>query len=233
MKFKKQCVIGKRNKIVPEIKDFEQFLKKMGTSDSLLSRQQLTKLTQTSQVMLHPLQLRLNGKLPNRPLNLSLIVYKNDLRLRQLHVLLPTGEVAEIYQFLNQLNALLTEVIFENDFYDNLMIKSEPSVQVATADKLNRANQSLKQRIRQLTETKIQLASQYEGAQAKLKQQLNQLAVSDKQNQALLLKIEQLEQTIKDYQFKFTKQKEEMSIIREQIRVKQTKQNQQKLMKKV
>lgn len=233
MKFKKQCVIGKRNKIVPEIKDFEQFLKKMGTSDSLLSRQQLTKLTQTSQVMLHPLQLRLNGKLPNRPLNLSLIVYKNDLRLRRLHVLLPTGEVAEIYQFLNQLNALLTELIFENDFYDNLMIKSEPSVQVATADKLNRANQSLKQRIRQLTETKIQLASQYEGAQAKLKQQLNQLAVSDKQNQALLLKIEQLEQTIKDYQFKFTKQKEEMSIIREQIRVKQTKQNQQKLMKKV
>ena len=233
MKFKKQCVTGKRNKIVSEIKDFEQFVKKMATSDSLLSRQQLTKLTQTSQVMLRPLQLRLNEKLPNRPLNLSLIVYKNDLRLRQLHVLLPTGEVAEIYQFLNQLNALLTEVIFENDFYDNLMIQSEPSVQVATADKSNRANQSLKQRIRQLTETKIQLASQYEDAQVKLKQQLNQLAVSDKQKQALLLKIEQLEQIIKDYQFKFTKQKEEMSIIREQIRVKQTKQNQQKMMKKV
>ena len=151
-------------------------------------------------------------KIANRPLDLSLIVYKNDLRSRQLHVILPTGEVAEIYQYLSQLNALLTEVISEHGFYDNLMMKSEPSVRVETADKSNRANQSLKQRIRQLTETKIQLTSQYEGAQAKLKQQLNQLAVSDNQNQALLLKIEQLEQTIKDYQFEFAKQKKKWAL---------------------
>lgn len=233
MKFKKQCVTGKRDKIVPEIKDFEHFVKKMATSDSLLSRQQLTKLTQMSQVMLRPLQLRLNGKLPNRPLNLSLIVYKNDARSRRLHVILPTGEVTEIYQFLNQLNTLLIEDISEDGFYDNIMMKSEPSVQVATADKLDRANQALKQRIKKLTETKIQLASRYEDAQAKLKQQVNQLATSDKQNQSLRLKIEQLEQTIKDYQFKFAKQKEEMGIIRERIRIKQTKKNQQKLTKKV
>ena len=124
MKFKKQCVTGKRDKIVPEIKDFEHFVKKMATSDSLLSRQQLTKLTQMSQVMLRPLQLRLNGKLPNRPLNLSLIVYKNDARSRRLHVILPTGEVTEIYQFLHQLNTLLIEDISEDGFYDNIMMKS-------------------------------------------------------------------------------------------------------------
>ncbi|WP_258087906.1 hypothetical protein [Weissella fangxianensis] len=230
MKFKKQCVTGKRNKIVPEIKDFEHFVKKMATSDSLLSRQQLTKLTQMSQVTLRPLQLRLNGKLPNRPLNLSLIVYKNDVRLRRLHVILPTGEVTDIYQFLNQLNALLIEDISEDGSYDNIMMKSEPSVQVATADKLDRANQTLKQRIKKLTETKIQLASRYEGAQVKVKQQANQLATSDKQNQELQLKIGQLKQTIKDYQFKFAKQKEEMGIIREQIRIKQTKQKRKKLM---
>src|SRR5699024_4110117 len=154
-----------------------------------LSRQQLTKLTQTGQVMLYSLQSRLDQKLPNRPLDLSLIVYKNDLRSRQLHVILPTGEEAEIYQYLSQHNALLTEVISEHGFYDNLMMKSEPSVRVETADKSNRANQSLKQRIRQLTETKIQLTSQYEDAQAQLKQQLTQLAISDKQNQGLQLKI--------------------------------------------
>ena len=231
MKFKKQCVLGDKDKIVPEIKEFDRFVKKMSTSDSLLSRHQLTKLTQTGQVILRPLQSRLNEKLPNRPLNLSLIVYKNDLRLRQLHVILPTGEVAEIYQYLSQLNALLTGVISEHDFYDNLMMKSEPSVQVKTADKLTRANQSLKQRIRQLTETKIQLTSQYENAQAQSKQQLNQLVISDKQNQELQLKIKQLEQKIKDYQFEFAKQKEEMGFIREQIRIKQTKQKRKKLVK--
>jgi len=231
MKLKKQCVLGNKNEIIPEIKEFDRFVKKMSTSDSLLSRQQLTKLTQTGQVMLYSLQSRLDQKLPNRPLDLSLIVYKNDLRSRQLHVILPTGEVAEIYQYLSQHNALLTEVISEHGFYDNLMMKSEPSVRVETADKSNRANQSLKQRIRQLTETKIQLTSQYEDAQAQLKQQLTQLAISDKQNQGLQLKIKQLEQKIKDYQFEFTKQKDEMGLIREQFRIKQIKQKRKKLVK--
>ena len=103
MKLNKQHIIKKKEQVVTDIKNFESFVKKIYTSDSLLSRQQLHKLNQTSQIMLRPLQPQLDDKLPTQSFNLSLIRYKNDLRVRQLQVVLPTSEVTNIQKFLTRI----------------------------------------------------------------------------------------------------------------------------------
>lgn len=233
MKLNKQHITEKKEQVVTDIKNFESFVKKIYTSDSLLSRQQLHKLNQTSQIMLRPLQSQLDDKLPTQSFNLSLIRYKNDLRVRQLQVVLPTGEVTNIQKFLKQLNLLLLGKILESDFYQNIKLTVVSNVQIETADKIKRANQSLKQRIRQLTDAKIQLMEQYDCTQVKLAQQAKQLIIREKQNEKLQTKIKQLEQTILDCRFEFEKQKTEMSTLREQIRIKQTKQNRQKVVKQI
>ena len=220
MKLNKQHITEKKEQVVTDIKNFESFVKKIYTSDSLLSRQQLHKLNQTSQIMLRPLQSQLDDKLPTQSFNLSLIRYKNDLRVRQLQVVLPTGEVTNIQKFLKQLNLLLLGKILESDFYQNIKLTVVSNVQIETADKIKRANQSLKQRIRQLTDAKIQLMEQYDCTQVKLAQQAKQLIIREKQNEKLQTKIKQLEQTILDCRFEFEKQKTEMSTLREQIRIK-------------
>ena len=179
MKLNKQHITEKKEQVVTDIKSFESFVKKIYTGDSLLSRQQLIKLTQNSQIMLRPLQSQLDDKLPTRPFNLSLIRYKNDLRVRQLQVVLPTGEVTNIQKFLKQLNLLLLGQILESDFYQNIEVTVVSNVKVETADKIKRANQSLKQRIRQLTDVKIQLTEQYDCTQVKLEQQSKQLIIID------------------------------------------------------
>lgn len=218
----KSATTGK--KLVDDLKPFGKLIQTTYRQDSLLSKSQLAKFSQTSRVMLGAIQNKVDTKLVQRPLDMTAITYHHDRRLMQLMVMLPSGERYRVYEFVEKLNQLLLGEITEEIFYQyqqpKIFEKNSPK---NIGDKTKRANQTLKQRLRQLTESKLQLTQQYQQLKVALAQKEMVLREQMLLNQELTQKLQILCETNATYQFKIKKQQQEMGVIREQVRKKQTK----------
>ncbi|SCC10089.1 hypothetical protein [Weissella bombi] len=213
-------------KLVDDLKPFGKLIQTMYCNDSLLSKAQLAKFSQTSLVMLSAIQKQIDAKLIQQPLDMTTITYCNDRRLMKLMVVLPSGERYSVQQFIQRLNQLLSGEITEAEFYNQHPKEQQQVLQSKTDDKLKRANQTLKQRLKQLTDNKIQLDQKYQQLENELLQTQKDLHDQALINQELVKKLQELREINDTYQFKIDKQQVEMREIREQVRQKQTKMNQ-------
>lgn len=201
----KSATTGK--KLVDDLKPFGKLIQTTYRQDSLLSKSQLAKFSQTSRVMLGAIQNKVDTKLVQRPLDMTAITYHHDRRLMQLMVMLPSGERYRVYEFVEKLNQLLLGEITEEIFYQyqqpKIFEKNSPK---NIGDKTKRANQTLKQRLRQLTESKLQLTQQYQQLKVALAQKEMVLREQMLLNQELTQKLQILCETNATYQFKIKKQ---------------------------
>lgn len=213
-------------KLVDDLKPFGKLIQTMHCNDSLLSKAQLAKFSQTSVVMLSAIQKQVDAKLIQQPLDMTTITYCNDRRLMKLMIVLPSGERYSVQQFIQRLNQLLSGEITEAEFYDQRPKAQQQVLQSKTDDKLKRANQTLKQRLKQLTDSKIQLDQKCQQLGNELLQAKTNLRDQVLINQELTQNLQELREINDTYQFKIDKQQAEMREIREQVRQKQTKMNQ-------
>lgn len=213
-------------KLVDDLKPFGKLIQTMYRNDSLLSKAQLAKFSQTSLVMLSAIQKQIDAKLIQRPLDMTTVTYCNDRRLMKLMVVLPNGERYSLQQFIQKLNQLLSDEITESEFYDQYPKAQQQVLQNETDDKTKRANQTLKQRLKKLTDSKVQLDQKCQQLKNELLQAKTEFYDQVLINQELTQKIQELREINGTYQFKIDKQQAEMRIIREQVRQKQTKMNQ-------
>lgn len=211
-------------KLVDDLKPFGKLIQTTYRNDSLLSKPQLAKFSQTSRVMLGTIQKQIDTKLVQCPLDVTAITYCHDRRFMKLMAILPSGERYRVDELVEKLNELLLGDITEATFYQQQQPKVlEKSLPNDISDKTKRANQTLKQRLRQLTESKLQLTQQYQRLKVALSQKGKALCDQMLLNQELTQKLETVCETNATYQFKIKKQQQEMGAIREQVRKKQTK----------
>lgn len=104
-------------KLVDDLKPFGKLIQTTYRNDSLLSKPQLAKFSQTSRVMLGTIQKQIDTKLVQCPLDVTAITYCHDRRFMKLMAILPSGERYRVDELVEKLNELLLGDITEATFY--------------------------------------------------------------------------------------------------------------------